>query len=305
MERLNDIAVFIQVVECGSFTAAAERLGLSKSVVSKYVTRLENGLGARLLNRSTRRMSLTEVGQAFFTQSRRGLDAIEDAEAEVSRLQEAPRGTLKVNVPMSFGILHIAPLLPEFQSLFPDVSIDMTLEDRHIDVIEEGVDLVIRIAEMPDSSLVARRLGPCRHVVCASQEYFERWGVPRVPEDLHHHNAITYKYQESSAGWRFLSPEGRLISVPVSGAIQVNNSLALREILIGGAGITLTPTFIVGADLQAGRLKAALTGYRAPELSIYAVYPQRQHLLPKVRAFVEFVAERINETPYWDEARPE
>ncbi|MFC6669997.1 LysR family transcriptional regulator [Marinobacterium aestuariivivens] len=300
MERLNDIAVFIQVVESGSFTAAAERLGISKSVVSKYVTRLENGLGARLLNRSTRRMSLTEVGQTFFLQSRRGLEAIENAEAEVSRLQEAPRGMLRINVPMSFGILHIAPLLPAFQALYPDVSVDMGLEDRHVDLIDEGVDLAIRIAEMPDSSLVARRLGPCRHVVCAAPEYLARNGAPRVPEDLQHHNAICYRYQDSPNVWCFIAPDGRLISVPVSGSIQTNNSLALKQVLLAGGGITLTPTFVVGDDIKAGRLQAVLGRYRTKEVSIYAVYPQRRHLSPKVRAFVDFLAQRMTECPAWD-----
>lgn len=300
MERLNDIAVFIQVVKSGSFTLAAERLGISKSVVSKYVTRLENGLGARLLNRSTRRMSLTEVGQGFFLKCKGGLEEIEGAEAEVTRLQEAPRGKLRINVPMSFGILHISPLLPEFQANYPEVSVDMVLEDRHVDLIDEGVDLAIRIAEMPDSSLVARRLGPCRHVVCAAPGYLERKGVPRRPEDLQYHNAISYKYHDSPTLWRFIAPDGGLISVPVSGSIQTNNSLALKQVLLAGGGITLTPTFVVGDDLQTGKLRAVLGRYRTNEVSIYAVYPQRHHLSPKVRAFVDFLAQRISDTPAWD-----
>lgn len=300
MDSLTDIAVFAQVVDSGSFTAAAERLSLSKSVVSKYVTRLEDHLGARLLNRTTRRLSLTEVGRVFYERSQRGLQEIEEAEAEVSRLQDKPRGTLRLNTPMSFGIMHVAPALPEFQRRYPEISIDMNLDDRQVDVIEEGFDLSIRISELPDSALVARRLAPCRHVIVASTEYLERNGIPSTPEDLVQHNIISYRYQESAREWHFRSSDNRTITVPISGNVQMNNSLALREALLGGMGITRTPTFVVGDDIQSGLLQPVLTSYEILEVSIYIVYPQRRHLSPKVRAFVEFLAERITEKPYWD-----
>ncbi len=300
MDSLSDIAVFVQVVDSGSFTAAAEKLELSKSVVSKYVTRLENRLGAQLLNRTTRRLSLTEVGHTFYARSQRGLQELEAAKAEVSCMQDAPRGTLRLNAPMSFGILHIAPMLPDFLAAYPDLSVDMNLDDRQVDLIAEGFDVAIRIAELPDSSLVARRLAPCHHVVCAAPEYLARHGVPRTPEDLRAHNAITYKYQESSAEWRFVSSAGKFISVPVVSAIQMNNSLALREVLLQGGGITLTPTFVVGADIKAGKLQSVLSNYQNLEVSIYIVYPQRRHLSPKVRAFIDFMIDRIAETPYWE-----
>lgn len=300
MDSLTDIAVFAQVVDSGSFTAAAERLSLSKSVVSKYVTRLEDHLGARLLNRTTRRLSLTEVGRVFYERSQRGLQEIEQAEAEVSRLQDKPRGTLRLNTPMSFGIMHIAPALPEFHRRYPEISIDMNLDDRQVDVIEEGFDLSIRISELPDSALVARRLAPCRHVIVASTEYLERNGIPSTPEDLVQHNIISYRYQESAREWHFRSSDNRTITVPISGNVQMNNSLALREALLGGMGVTRTPTFVVGGDIQSGLLQPVLTSYEILEVSIYIVYPQRRHLSPKVRAFVEFLAERITDKPYWD-----
>lgn len=300
MDTLSDIAVFVQVVDSGSFTAAAERLGLSKSVVSKYVTRLEDHLGARLLNRTTRRLSLTEIGRSFYERSQTGLREIEEAEAEVSRLQGAPRGTLRLNAPMSFGILHIAPAIPAFLAQYPDLSIDMNLDDRQIDLVEEGFDLGIRIAELPDSSLVARRLAPCRHVVCGAPGYFKRRGVPRSPEDLRNHNAINFKYQSSARDWHFISPDGKAIRVSIAGNIQMNNSLALREALLNEAGLTLTPSFVVGADIRTGKLQAVLSDYKTLELSIYAIYPQHRHLSPKVRAFVDFIADRITDTPYWD-----
>lgn len=300
MESLSDITVFVQVVDSGSFTATAERLGLSKSVVSKYVTRLENQLRARLLNRTTRRLSLTEVGRVFYARSLRGLQEIEDAKAEVSRLQGEPRGTLRLNAPMSFGVLHIAPAIPDFLSQYPDLSVDMNLDDRIVDVVKEGFDVSVRISELPDSSLVARRVGPCRHAVVAAPSYLERFGTPRTPSDLRDHNIITYRYQQSAGEWHFRSPDDKPVSVPVSGPVQMNNSLAIREALLGGVGITRTPTFVVGRDIQEGRLIPILRDYRALEVSIYLVYPERRHLSPKVRAFVDFITARITETPYWD-----
>ena len=300
MESLSDIAVFVQVIESGSFTAAADRLGISKSVVSKYVSRLENQLGAQLLNRTTRKLHLTEVGRAFYERSQRGLLEIEEAKAEVSRLQEKPRGKLRINVPMSFGITHIAPIVQDFLKLYPDLSIDMNLEDRKVDLIEEGLDMAIRISELSDSSLVARRLGPCRHVICATPEYLERKGIPRTPNDLHDHNVLTFKYQDSPTQWQFLSPDGKASSIDVSGTIQMNNSLALREALLNHAGVMLTPTFIVGDDIKSGKLQAVLPQYKLRELSIYADYHHRRHLSPKVRAFIDYLAAHISDTPYWD-----
>lgn len=300
MESLSDIAVFVHVVRSGSFTAAAEKLGLSKSVVSKYVTRLEDRLGARLLNRTTRRLSMTEVGQVFYERSQRALGEIDEAEAEVSRLQGEPRGELRLSSPMSFGILHVAPLLPAFQERYPDLAVDMVLDDRKTNLVDEGFDLAIRIGELPDSSLVARRLGPCRHVVCGSPEYFARNGVPQSPEDLAGHPVLIYRYQDAPAEWRLLDSDGNYHQVAINSRLQMNNSLALREALLKGGGVTLTPTFVVGADIRAGRLMAVLTAYKTLEVSVYAVYPQRKHLSPKVRALVDFLSDHIKDPPYWE-----
>ncbi|QID18470.1 LysR family transcriptional regulator [Nitrogeniibacter mangrovi] len=300
MDALNDIAVFVQVVNSGSFTAAADKLGISKSVVSKYVTRLEDRLGARLLSRTTRRLSLTEVGRAFFERSRRGLQEIEDAEAEVSRLQGEPRGELRINSPMSFGILHIAPHLPAFQARYPELTVDMELDDRRVDLVDAGFDVAIRVGELPDSSLVARRLSPCRHVVCGTPEHFARHGVPRTPEELAGHPALVFRYHASPDEWRFVAPDGSYRKVALARSMRMNNSLALREAALAGAGVTLVPTFVVGADLRARRLQAVLTEYTAREVSIYAVYPQRKHLSPKIRAFVDFMAGQIQDPPHWD-----
>lgn len=300
MTHTSDVAIFVQVVDTGSFTAAAEQLELSRSAVSKYVTRLENQLGARLLNRTTRRLSLTEVGQRYYERSRHALRELEEAESEVSRLQGAPRGNLKVSVPMTFGILHVSPMIADFLIEYPEITVDLLLDDRKVDVIDGGFDLAIRISSLPDSSLVARRLAPCRHVICASPEYLAKHGTPLVPADLLNHTIITYRYQESTREWHFLSADGKTVVVPVARSNQMNNSLAIRETVLRHAGITRTPTFVVGDDIREGRLVALLTDCQILELSIYAVYPSRRHLQPKVRAFVDFMATRIEDPPYWD-----
>lgn len=299
MQPVSDVVCFVAVVDRGSFSAAAEQLGLTRSAISKQVAHLESRLRARLLNRTTRRLSLTEVGEVFFESARRGLQEIAEAEAAVSRLQNAPRGTLNLNAPMSFGILHLAPAVAQFQARYPDVRVDMRLDDRKLDLVKDGFDVAIRIGELPESSLVARQLCPCPHVVCATPAYLARHGEPTVPNDLRRHNAITFAYSQTPSQWEFTARDGRKVMVPVSGSVRMNNSLALREVLLGDAGIALMPRFIVGPDLRAGRLQAVLTGYRTRQFTVYAVYPERKHLSPKVRVFVDFVAELLAAQPDW------
>lgn len=299
MEAPSDIACFVAVAERGSFTVAAGHLGVSRSLLSKEVSRLEDRLGARLMNRTTRRLSLTEVGQSFFDSARRGLQEIAEAEAAVTHAQSAPRGTLRLNVPMSFGLLQLAPALPEFLRRHPELTLDVQFDDRRLDLIQDGFDAAVRIGELPDSSLVVKRLGACPHVLCAAPAYLKKAGTPKTPDDLVTHNAISYGYSDAAAHWEFTAPNGRLQRVAVKGNTRMNNSLALREMLLAGVGITLTPRFIVGPDLRSGRLKEVLAGYRLREPSVFVVYPERRHLSPKVRAFVDFVAERLTGTADW------
>ena len=293
MDLLSDIAVFVQVVDSGSFTAAAERLELSRSVISKYISRLEQQLGVRLLNRTTRRLSLTEAGQILYQRSQLGLEAIAEAQQEVAQLQQTPAGRLRINSPMSFGILHIAPLLAEFQQRYPQVKVDMNLDDRQIDLVEAGFDLGIRIATLGDSSLVAKRMAPCRHVLCAAADYLAAQGTPHTPEQLSTHRSLVYGYHDAPNQWQLGDADGSRIQVPLQGALRMNNSLALREAALQGAGIVLIPTFIVGDDIRAGRLIRLLPEYALLEVSIYAVYPQRQWLSPKVRAFIDFMHQAL------------
>lgn len=300
MDTLSDIEVFVQVVESGSFTAAADRLELSKSVISKYVTRLEDRLGARLLNRTTRKLSLTEVGQAFYHKTRIALQDLEDARTEVSRLQAEPRGVLRLNAPMSFGILHLAPRLVDFHQQYPEVRVDLNLDDRKLDVIEEGFDLSVRISDLPDSSLIARRLCRCRHAIVASPKYLKEMGKPANPADLSKHRILTYRYQESSLNWHFLRGDKSTEQVQIDGHTRINNSLAIRQAVLSGLGIARMPTFSVGEDIKEGKLVKLFGNYDLPEVSIFLIYPQRRHLSPKIRAFVEFMAAQLSDVPTWD-----
>jgi DNA-binding transcriptional LysR family regulator len=288
---VTDVSCFVAVVDHGSFSAAAEALEMSRSAASKLVSKLEARLGARLLHRTTRRLSLTEAGQSFYSGARRGLLEIAEAESAVAAAQAAPRGSLRLNVPMSFGILHVAPLIPRFLERYPEIQVDMRLDDRKLDLVESGFDVALRIGELTDSSLVARKLCAAPHVVCATPDYLRRRGVPRTPDDLRQHDAITFSYSDSPSQWDFTAPDGRVIWVPVNGPARMNNSLALREVLLAGVGIALTPRFIVAQDLRAGRLQAVLAEYRVREPAVYALYPGRRHLSPKVRAFVDFAAQ--------------
>jgi len=299
MQDLERMAIFARVVETKSFSAAARRLGLSKSLVSKHVSQLEKSVGARLLNRTTRNMSLTEAGAVFYDHCARIVVELEEAKLAVGRLHSEPRGVLKLSASVAFGTLHIAPALPEFLARHPEVSIDMVITDRFVDMAEEGYDLAIRIAKDPGQNLVARRLACVNRRMCATPEYFARRGVPRVPEDLLQHNCLTYTHFNPQDPWRLQGPTGE-ISVPASGNLRLNDDEALAQAVLGGLGVGLLPTFIIGQELQSGRLQAVLSEYVALERQIYSVYLPNRHLSAKVRAFIDFLLARFGPEPYWD-----
>lgn len=302
LESLSDIAVFVTVVRAGSFTAAADSLGLSKSQVSKCVSRLEAGLGARLLQRTTRRLRLTEAGVALHESGRRALDAVEEAQLTVSRLQGAPRGTLVVSASIAFGSTQLPPVLARLASQHPELSIELRLDDRHVDLVREGVDVAIRITGAPpDSSLVYRRLATNRQVVCAAPAYLERRGVPYVPEDLRQHECIAHTQRAEPRLWHLTSASGQAFAAPVNGRFAISSALALRQAALEGLGIVEINSYLVGADIGAGRLIRLLDGYQPRELSIYAVFPQRRHLAPKVRVFVDALLHRLTPEPLWDD----
>lgn len=299
MPDLNLMAVYAHVVEGGSFSAAARRLGMSRSAVSKAVTKLEKALGARLLNRSTRHLSTTEIGAAFAEHCSRILDEATAAEQVVTSLHAKPRGVLKVAASVAFGTLHVAPALADFLERYPDLKIDMTITDRTIDLAEEGYDVVVRVAREVPPNVVARRLAPVRRKLCATPGYFEQHGAPLAPQDLVSHNCLDYVHSGEQGLWRFTGPEGE-IAVPVSGRLRINDDEALSQAVLGGLGIALLPTFIVGRELQTGSLRAALSEYIPVEQHVYAIYLPTRHLPAKVRCFIDFLLEQFGAAPYWD-----
>jgi len=299
MDKLTSMRIFTQVAELGSFTAAAERSHLSKAMVTKHVTQLEAHLGVRLLNRTTRRLSLTEAGRAYVERCGRILADIDETEQAVSHLAVTPRGVLRANAPVSFGLLHLAPALADYLARYPAVTVELTLNDRLVDVVEEGYDLAIRIDRFTDSSLVARRLAPARLVVCAAPAYFQRHGTPRQPADLAAHNCLNYSYWSLRDEWRF-ERAGQIETVRIRGSLQANNGDVLRAAALRGLGIILQPTFLVGEDIKTGHLQAILEDYRVPELTVAAVYPHRRYLSAKVRTFVDFLQTFFGAPPYWD-----
>lgn len=300
MDKLGDMAAYVRVVEAKTYTAAAERLGWSKSVVSRRIAELEERLGARLLNRSTRRLSLTEAGAAFYERCVRILADVEETEAAVASLHAEPRGLLRVNAPMSFGMLHLAPAVAAFLERWPEVDVDLSLNDRFVDLIDEGYDLAVRIGTLADSALIARRLAPCRRVVCAAPSYLARHGEPQRPEDLARHDCFLYTNAPAAEQWKLTGRDGTEHVVRVGGRLRVNNGDVLRAIAEAGLGIIVLPTFIVAEAVAAGRLKVVLCDYRPAAATAYAVYPHNRYLSTKVRAFVDFLAGRFGPEPYWD-----
>jgi DNA-binding transcriptional LysR family regulator len=299
--RLDDMLTFVRVVDASSFTAAAHRLGISKSVVSRRMSELENRLGTRLLNRTTRRLSLTEVGQAFYQRSVQILAEVDEAERAAASLSAAPRGVLRVNAPMSFGILHLGPAIASFLERYPDVEVDLDLNDRIVDLVEEGYDVAVRVGKLRDSTLVARRLAPARRVVCGSPAYLAQHGRPRVPDDLTRHNCLVYTNAPLGEQWLF-PVDGVAHAVRVAGTMRSSNGDVLREAAIAGVGLVLLPTFIISDALARGALERVLPNYEPPGVAVAAVYPQSRHVSPKVRAFIDFLAARFGAEPYWDAA---
>jgi DNA-binding transcriptional LysR family regulator len=300
MDKLTGMAVFARVIDAGSFTAAAAQLGMSKSAVSKAISALEDRLGARLLNRTTRRLALTEVGRAFYERCARIVAEAEEAELAVTHLQLTPRGTLRVNAPMSFGALHLGPALAVFLARYPELKVDLELSDRFVDLLEEGYDVAVRIAAaLPDSSLIARRITVDDAVICASPAYWQRHSRPRVPADLERHACVTYAYNPNPREWPFVAADGRPINVRVDGPLHTNNGEATLHVALAGLAVVRLPRFICGPELAPGRLEAVLADATPPPNGIYAIYPHNRHLSAKVRAFVDFLIERFGPGCDW------
>lgn len=293
MDRFAAMTVFARVVELGSFARAADRMGLSTSAVSRHVADLEAHLHTRLLNRTTRKLSLTESGHAFYERCVQVLADLDEAEQAAAQTSLVPRGTIKLTCGHSFGLLHLAPAMADYLAHHPEVKFDVSLSDRVVDLVEEGFDLGVRIGALGPANLIARKLGETRLVACASPAYLRRHGTPKTPEDLAKHNCVTYDYVPDSHLWRFRAPDGAERAVTVSGNVHANNGDLLTRAAAAGIGIVFEPEFIVGEAIAGKKLVRLLPGYEPAPLGIYAVYASRKHLSAKVRSFVDFLAARF------------
>ena len=298
MDRLTSLTVFGRVVECGGFSAAARRLNMSVTMVGNHVQSLEDHLGVRLLNRTTRRVSLTETGKYYYERSSQIIADLEEADRTAGALSTMPRGTLKLYTSGAI-VRFLLPVVNEFMTLYPAISLDFNVGERSIDMVEEGYDLMIRTLPAPDSTLVARKLAPWRHMLVCSPEYRETHPMPKVPADLAEHNCLQYTYYPYGDEWRFEDADGKQVRVKISGNVVSNNAETLRFLLASGQGIFLAPSFIVFEEVAAGRLVRVMPDYRAVEFTISAIYPNRSHLPTKVRLFIDLLAERFVEHRKW------
>lgn len=300
MDRLRALEVFVEVVRRDGFARAAEALDTSPANVTRYISDLEAHLHTRLLNRSSRKMSLTASGEALFERARAILDDVAEAEAIVSAATLRPHGVLRINAPLSFGVLHLAPLWARFMQRYPEVQLDITLNDRVVDIVEEGYDMAVRISRAGAASNVARKLATSHNVLCAAPAYLARRGVPRQPADLLRHDGISYGYAANADEWQMHDAAGQAHTVKLPSVMRTNNGDTARAAALAGLGVIWQPTFLIGADLRAGRLQVLLPDYRMPDLDVLAVYPSRRHLSAKVRVMVDFLAEELSGTPPWD-----
>jgi DNA-binding transcriptional LysR family regulator len=301
MDRIEDIRLFLRVLDLGSISAAARTLDLSAAVASQRLKRLEEALGVRLLQRSTRQLKVTPEGAAL---AERGRPLIEDLEALTSDLRQSAEdvsGTLRVTLPAAFGRQYISPLMPEFLARHPRLRLSIDLSDAMLDLVAEGFDLGLRIGTLEDSSLIAKRLTDNRRVLCASPDYLERRGAPETPGDLEQHDCLLMVGAKGPRDrWTLLSPDGSETTIRVRGPFESNMGEVVRDAVLAGLGISLHSTWHVCDDLKAGRLKVVLPDYRIPDSGIYAVMPQRRLMLPRVRAFIDFVVEKFGDVPPWE-----
>ena len=302
MDRLTSLAVFARVVETGGFSAAARRLNMSVTMVSNHVQALEERLGERLLNRTTRKVSLTAIGQTYYERATRILADLDDADRIAAALHATPRGMLRLHSTAAM-VPFLTPVIEEFLATYPAVSVDLSTGERMVDVIEEGYDLVIHPLMPPDSALVARQLSPWRHVLCCAPSYLAAHQEPADPIDLAHHNCLRYALYPFGDEWRFEDALGKPITVRVRGNFVTTSVDALRRMVLDGIGIFLAPTFAIGPDIEAGRLVRLLPAHRGIEFTISAIYPHRHHLSTKVRAFIDLLAERFAAHRAWMDPR--
>lgn len=299
MDKLASMQAFTRVVSSGSYAEAARRLGLTRSAVSKAVSELETDLGARLLDRTTRRVAPTEAGLAYYERCVAILAQVEETEAQISRLHDEPKGVLRVNGPMSFGMLYLSAAVAGFMQKYADLKVELTLSDRFIDPLEEGVDVTVRIGELEDSSLIARRISSAAMVLVASPSYLAAHGQPHTPRDLSQHRALIYGHSTSTQRWK-LTDNGTVITQPVNGCLASNNGDVLRDAAVAGIGIARLPIFLVCDQIRAGALRVVLSEHAPAALDVHALYAPNRYLAAKTRVFIGYLVERFGRTPPWD-----
>ncbi len=298
MDRFNAMKLYCRIVETGQLSLAADQLNLSRGAVSKQLAKLEAHLGGRLLNRTTRRLTPTEVGIAFYERAKLILESIEEAECVVTGLTAEPRGTLRINAPMSFGSRYLGELLAKYQEKYPQIEIDISLHDRQVDVVDEGYDLVLRIAALEDSSLIARKLASCNIVACASPSYLKKFGEPTKPEDLKHHQCLLYSYDDSVKQWSLENQLGEKEQVLVNGVLLANNGDLMCDAMVNGMGIAMLPTFIAADVIKRGKAQVVLPNWTGKPSDISLLYPSSKHLSAKVRTFVDMAVEHFKTNPW-------
>ena len=301
MIKTEEIQAFVHIVEVATITAAAVRLGVAKSAVSRRLSELEEQLGVELFHRTTRKLVLTESGQGFYTRCIQILADLEEAEQAVSQAHQELSGQLRVAAPLSFGVMHLGPAIIEFQKLHPKLNFDIDFNDRQIDLIQEGFDIGIRIAHLKDSSLIARKLAKVSFSVCASPEYIKQRGVPSSAKDLINHTCLTYSYLDNPNHWTFITKQGDKQTIKIPRLMQANNGSFLNAAAISGLGILRIPTFITYESIAKGELVRILQDYSIPDVNVYAIYPPTRHLSQRVRRFIDFLAERFSGLPYWEQ----
>ena len=301
MDKLESMRAFTEVVNHSGFAAAGRHLGLSRSVVNKLVAQLEAALDVQLLQRTTRRVSPTDTGRAYYERCVDILAEVAAAELSVAQLETKPKGTLRINAPMSFGTLHLGKAIAHFMQRYPDIRVQLTLNDRFIDLIEEGFDVTLRIAELrEDEPLITQVLTPVRRVICASPDYLARKGVPAHPEDLRHHDCLQYGHLATNSQWRLMDKSGKQLIVSVRCRGYSNNGEVLREEAIAGVGIALLPTFILGEALRSGQLRAILSDYCPPALTAYLGYATNRHLSTKIQLLTTFLQDWFQPPVSWE-----
>ncbi len=300
MGQLEDMNIFIRIVEAGGISRAADQLGLAKSAVSRRLVDLEARLGVRLLNRTTRTSSLTDIGQSYYDRAIKVVDDVAELNTITTDANTSLEGTINLAAPLSFGLSHLSPAINDFVNQHPELTINIDFSDRQVDLIEEGFDLAFRIADLKDSSLIARKISPIKHMLCASPEYFNKYGAPESPDDLKNHLLLHYSISGTNT-WKLTDKKGKQYTISVNAKMIANNGDFLKDMAIAGHGIVFSPTFISWQAIATGELVPILTDYKLLQLNAYAIYPKTRYLSQRTRLLIDFLVELFGDNPYWDQ----